>query len=302
MSRPSGYRYGSWLVLHGSGAHLVGFSTSCWLAGPDNGTMGLWTRCRGTRCSTLYTHDLPGWMVASRVLSCVGVVLLGLWLAAGCQCHCLRARQLRNRWMVRLEELFAILSGCVSLLSVGVFSVAAGRDRSLTDSSLGWSLWLVVGGASACTLGGLIVAATRNAAHTTPKPCSRAIRPLPTPTSNQTNDQEGSGSGGREPARHQDVRGIFNVVSHSRNPGVGGGGSNPADRTRPSRLTQAAGPPPPPPYSDSGVYLESGGGGSNPSDPRDDPSSQLHQVSLSPPPSYEAAMNECPPPYEPRPE
>ena len=40
MARPPGYRYGSWLVLHGSGAHLVGFSTASWLSRDSTDTVG----------------------------------------------------------------------------------------------------------------------------------------------------------------------------------------------------------------------------------------------------------------------
>ncbi|XP_076460213.1 uncharacterized protein LOC143293173 [Babylonia areolata] len=316
MSRPAGYRYGSWLALHGSGAHLVGFSTSCWLSQDGNPTQGLWARCQDTRCSRLSPDDIPGWYMASRVLSCVGVVLLVMWLLVGCQCKCLRSRQQRHRWLTHLEEVLAILAGCISLLSVGVFAVASRRDRTFTDFSLGWSLWLMVGGASACTLGGFIVAATRSSAHPAPKPCSRSVvRPVNSSPAMGVAGSQGRGQDTRERAdprrRADDVSEIFNVASYaarsSTSPSssalVGGSHAGIGCRTLPPGLVETA-VPPPPPYSvrdlDPGVRRD----GSDQTSPQrgEEPSTQMYELSISPPPSYEAAMNEPPPPYEPRPD
>ena len=60
MARPPGYRYGSWLVLHGSGAHLVGFSTASWLSRDSTDTVGLWSRCQLSHCDRLWVEHVPG--------------------------------------------------------------------------------------------------------------------------------------------------------------------------------------------------------------------------------------------------
>ena len=52
-SRPPGYRYGSWLILHGSAAQLVGFSTASWLSKDGVDSMGLWTRCIQAKCEAI---------------------------------------------------------------------------------------------------------------------------------------------------------------------------------------------------------------------------------------------------------
>ena len=55
--------------------------------------------------------SVTDWLVITRVLACVGVVFIVMWLMIGCQCQCLRSRQQHHKWMIRLEELFAIASG-----------------------------------------------------------------------------------------------------------------------------------------------------------------------------------------------
>lgn len=177
---------------------------------------------------------------------------------------------------------------------MGVFAVASASDVTLHEFSLGWSLWLVVGGASASTLGGFIVAITRCPSHPVPKPSTRTIGPSRNPAEGATSPHSGQHEApgtGEDPRRVADVTDIFNVVSFSSGSSEEAG-SYSAGRNSPYCWTEMDHPPPP--YSLVRLGPTEGGGQAG---TEDNPSTQVRELSLSPPPPYESVYNEPPPPY-----
>ena len=188
---------------------------------------------------------------------------------------------------------------------MGVFAVASASDVTLNEFSLSWSLWLVVGGASASTLGGFIVAITRFPAHSIPKPTTRTIGPIRNPTEGagvnppSAHPRDGPGNGGDE-RRLADVTDIFNVASFSSGgTGPEGAGSQAVPgRSSPYCWTETGRSPPPyslaislgGPARDPGGQTSAGDGASI--------TTHVHELSLSPPPSYESVFNDPPPPYQ----
>ncbi|KAK7111742.1 hypothetical protein V1264_011324 [Littorina saxatilis] len=286
------YRYGSWMMLYGSGGHLVGFSTSRWLSRHDSDTtdtMGLWSRCHDEQCSHLSPNEVPGWLVAVRVLECVGVVLIAMWLLKYL-CMKVQTDEPPFKWwtrLTRLEEILAIFLGCITLPAVGVFGVASANDTELKDFSLSWSFWLVVGGASISTLGGFVIAIKRIPAFSAPKPNTRTIGPTGRGRQLEggaNNTRSAQHAVGEAPRRHGDVTNIFNVSAEA---------DYQRGRNSPYCWTDVGHSPPVYSLAVAPGHTVHSGGERNPH-----PSTQVLDFSFSPPPPYEAVVNELPPPYQ----